>query len=75
MGMNKFAVEDEKPIPIQRIDEALERQQVERLRGLRERRDPAPWQVAIAAGGGCGAVGREFDAADSGGGGGLRNRG
>ena len=47
VGMNKFAVEDEKAIPIQRIDEDLERKQVERLRALRERRDPAPWQAAL----------------------------
>jgi methylmalonyl-CoA mutase N-terminal domain/subunit len=49
VGMNKFAVEDEKAIPIQRIDEDLERKQVERLRALRERRDPAPWQAALQA--------------------------
>jgi methylmalonyl-CoA mutase N-terminal domain/subunit len=49
VGMNKFAVEDEKAIPIQRIDEDLERKQVERLRALRERRDPAPWQTALQA--------------------------
>src|SRR6476646_5476091 len=35
VGVNRFAVEEEKPIPIQRIDEALERKQVERLRALR----------------------------------------
>ena len=40
VGVNRFAVEEEKPIPIQRIDEALERKQVERLRALRARRDP-----------------------------------
>ena len=39
VGVNRFTVEDEKPIPIQRIDEALERKQVERLRALRSRRD------------------------------------
>jgi methylmalonyl-CoA mutase N-terminal domain/subunit len=47
VGMNKFAVDDEKAIPIQRIDADLERKQVERLRALRERRDPAPWQAAL----------------------------
>ena len=40
VGVNRFAVDEEKPIPIQRIDEALERKQVERLRALRARRDP-----------------------------------
>ena len=44
VGVNRFAVEEEKPIPIQRIDEALERKQVERLRALRARRDAGPWQ-------------------------------
>src|SRR5216684_1866199 len=47
VGVNRFAVEDEKPIPIQRIDESLERKQVERLRELRARRDPKAWQEAI----------------------------
>src|SRR5207245_4755321 len=40
VGVNRFAIEEEKPIPIQRIDESLERKQVERLRKLRARRDP-----------------------------------
>jgi methylmalonyl-CoA mutase N-terminal domain/subunit len=47
VGVNRFAVEDEKPIPIQRIDESLERKQVERLRALRARRDPKPWNDAL----------------------------
>ncbi len=47
VGVNRFAVEDEKPIPIQRIDESLERKQVERLRALRARRDPQPWKDAL----------------------------
>jgi methylmalonyl-CoA mutase N-terminal domain/subunit len=47
VGVNRFAVDQEKPIPIQRIDESLERKQVERLRALRLRRDPGPWQAAL----------------------------
>jgi len=47
VGVNRFAVEEEKPIPIQRIDEALERKQVERVRALRVRRDAKPWQAAL----------------------------
>ena len=39
VGVNRFAVDEEKPIPIQRIDESLERKQVERLHALRARRD------------------------------------
>ena len=47
VGVNRFAVEDEKPIPIQRIDESLEHKQVERLRALRARRDAQPWKAAL----------------------------
>jgi methylmalonyl-CoA mutase, N-terminal domain len=47
VGVNRFTVEDEKPIPIQRIDEALERKQVERLRALRSRRDTGPWRASL----------------------------
>jgi len=47
VGVNRFAVEEEKPIPIQRIDELLETKQVERLRALRLRRDAGPWQSAL----------------------------
>src|SRR5271168_1842822 len=47
VGVNRFALDEEKPIPIQRIDESLEHKQVERLRALRARRDPGPWQAAL----------------------------
>jgi methylmalonyl-CoA mutase N-terminal domain/subunit len=49
VGMNRYAVEEEKPIPIQRIDESLERRQVERLRALRARRNAQPWRAALEA--------------------------
>jgi len=49
VGVNRFEMEEEKPIPIQRIDEALEPKQVERLRALRARRDMASWQAALRA--------------------------
>jgi methylmalonyl-CoA mutase, N-terminal domain len=49
VGVNRFELEEEKPIPIQRIDEALESRQVERLRALRARRDVATWQAALQA--------------------------
>jgi methylmalonyl-CoA mutase N-terminal domain/subunit len=49
VGVNRFELEEEKPIPIQRIDEALEAKQVERLRALRARRDVATWQSALRA--------------------------
>jgi methylmalonyl-CoA mutase N-terminal domain/subunit len=47
VGVNRFTREDEPGIPIQRIDEALERQQVERVRALRARRDHARWLAAL----------------------------
>jgi methylmalonyl-CoA mutase, N-terminal domain len=47
VGVNRFAVDEEKPIPIQRIDESLERKQVERLRALRSRRDAGPWRASL----------------------------
>jgi len=49
VGVNRFTVEEEKPIPILRIDESLERKQVERLRALRTRRDADPWKAALAS--------------------------
>jgi methylmalonyl-CoA mutase N-terminal domain/subunit len=48
VGVNRFEVEEEKPIPIQRIDPALEPKQVERLRALRAKRDAGPWKTALA---------------------------
>ena len=47
VGVNRFTREGEPGIPIQRIDEDLERRQVERVRALRARRDAARWQSAI----------------------------
>ena len=41
VGVNRFRTEQEEPIPILRIDPAIEREQVERLRALRARRDAA----------------------------------
>jgi methylmalonyl-CoA mutase, N-terminal domain len=47
VGVNRFQIEAEKPIPILRIDPGLESKQVERLKALRRRRDPNAWQGAI----------------------------
>src|SRR5689334_16120067 len=47
VGVNRFTIEEEKPVPIQRIDESLERKQVERLRALRARRDAKLWESAL----------------------------
>ncbi len=47
VGVNRFEVEEEKPIPIQKIDPALEPKQIERVRALRARRDAGPWKAAL----------------------------
>jgi methylmalonyl-CoA mutase N-terminal domain/subunit len=47
VGVNRFTVDEEKPILIQRIDESLERKQVERLQALRARRDPRAWEDSL----------------------------
>ncbi|HTC50165.1 MAG TPA: methylmalonyl-CoA mutase family protein [Candidatus Aquilonibacter sp.] len=47
VGVNRFEVQDEKPIPIQKIDPALESKQVERVRALRVKRDAGPWKAAV----------------------------
>src|SRR5438105_1889993 len=49
VGVNEFAIEEEKEVNIQRVEEQVERNQVERLRALRQRRDQRAWQAAIAA--------------------------
>jgi methylmalonyl-CoA mutase N-terminal domain/subunit len=49
VGVNRFAQESERQVPIQRIDENLERRQVERLRAWRTKRDAAKSKQAIEA--------------------------
>jgi methylmalonyl-CoA mutase N-terminal domain/subunit len=40
-------VDEEKAVPIQRIDPSLEPKQVERVRALRARRDKKAWESAL----------------------------
>ena len=47
IGVNRFTIEDEKSVSILRVDEALERKQVERLRALRGRRNQEAWRQAL----------------------------
>jgi len=47
VGVNAFGIDEEKEIPLQRIDPSLEPKQVERLKALRVKRDQAKWQAAI----------------------------
>ncbi|MBZ5615354.1 MAG: methylmalonyl-CoA mutase family protein [Acidobacteriia bacterium] len=49
VGVNRFHAEEEKAVPIQRIDPALEPKQVERLRALRAKRNGGTWHAAIRA--------------------------
>ncbi|MBB5341300.1 acyl-CoA mutase large subunit family protein [Tunturiibacter gelidoferens] len=48
VGVNEFASEQEVAVPIQRIDEALEGRQVERIRALRARRDAGVHAATLA---------------------------
>jgi methylmalonyl-CoA mutase N-terminal domain/subunit len=47
VGVNRFTVEEERAVPILRIDPALEPRQVERLRAMRLRRDKKAWEAAL----------------------------
>ena len=49
VGVNRFQVEQERAVPLQRIDPSLEPKQVERLRALRARRNLEPWKAALRA--------------------------
>jgi methylmalonyl-CoA mutase N-terminal domain/subunit len=46
VGVNEF-VSEEVAVPTQKIDEGLERRQVERVRAVRARRDVARWEAAV----------------------------
>jgi methylmalonyl-CoA mutase N-terminal domain/subunit len=48
VGVNRYRQEDEQPVEILRIDPALERKQVERVRALRARRDSGAVEQALA---------------------------
>jgi methylmalonyl-CoA mutase, N-terminal domain len=47
VGVNRFQMEQENSVPIQRIDPSLEPKQVERLRALRAKRNFETWKAAI----------------------------
>jgi methylmalonyl-CoA mutase N-terminal domain/subunit len=49
VGVNKFQIDQEKAVPIQRIDPGLEPKQVERLRAVRAKRNIATWKAALQA--------------------------
>ncbi|GIU95283.1 MAG: methylmalonyl-CoA mutase [Gaiellaceae bacterium] len=49
VGVNRYQLEEERPIPILKIDPALEQKQIERLRGVRARRDAAAVERRLVA--------------------------
>lgn len=49
VGVNRFTQDNQSEVPIQRIDESLERKQVERLWALRSKRDQSTWKDSIDA--------------------------
>jgi methylmalonyl-CoA mutase N-terminal domain/subunit len=49
VGVNRYEHADEEPIPTLRVDPALERKQIDRLQGVRARRDGAAVERALAA--------------------------
>ena len=60
VGVNRFAQDKEKAVPLQHIDDSLERKQVERLRALRQKRNAAACKEAIAAVGEAGRSGENL---------------
>jgi methylmalonyl-CoA mutase N-terminal domain/subunit len=48
VGVNRYALEEEQPIELLRIDPALERQQIERVQAVRASRDGAAAEAALA---------------------------
>jgi len=49
VGVNQFQSDEPTAIPILKIDDRIEREQVERLRAVRDRRDAARCQAAVSA--------------------------
>ena len=49
VGVNRFRTEDEDPIPTLKVDERIERAQVERVRAVRGRRDADAAENALSA--------------------------
>jgi methylmalonyl-CoA mutase N-terminal domain/subunit len=48
VGVNRYELEEEQPIELLRIDSALEQKQIERVQAVRERRDSAAAEAALA---------------------------
>ncbi len=48
VGVNKFQIEENQTIPILKVDEKIERAQVERLRAVRQKRDAAKFESSVS---------------------------
>ena len=48
VGVNKFQTEETETIPILKVDEKIERGQIERLKAVREKRDAAKAENALS---------------------------
>jgi methylmalonyl-CoA mutase, N-terminal domain len=48
VGVNRYGLDDEPPLEILRVDPALERKQIERVRAVREQRDSLAVEQALA---------------------------
>jgi methylmalonyl-CoA mutase N-terminal domain/subunit len=49
VGVNRFSEESRSQVPVERVNESVERRQVERLHALRRKRDPSAWQRSLEA--------------------------
>ena len=49
VGLNRFKTDETEPIPILRIDERIEREQVERLKAVREKRSAGAASAALSS--------------------------
>ncbi|HSL63241.1 MAG TPA: methylmalonyl-CoA mutase family protein [Gaiellaceae bacterium] len=49
VGVNRYVAEEETPVELLKVDPALERKQIERVRAVRARRDTAAVEAALAA--------------------------
>ncbi|MDT5061582.1 MAG: methylmalonyl-CoA mutase, N-terminal domain [Acidobacteriota bacterium] len=47
VGLNRFQIEEERNIPLLRVDPAIEQEQVERVRAVRQRRDSEAAETAL----------------------------
>lgn len=48
VGVNKFQIQEDETIPILKVDEKIERNQVERIRAVREKRDQSKAENSLA---------------------------